>query len=89
MIGGAEASHGRGRRREESALTKEAASPVRLLEVFGLKVHLRIAERIVRAVDDVDLFVNRGECVGIVGESGSGKNACARDSPALAQCRAR
>ena len=53
MIGGAEASHGRGRRREESALTKEAASPVRLLEVFGLKVHLRIAERIVRAIDDV------------------------------------
>ena len=49
-----------------------------LLSVCGLKVHLRVGDAIVRAVDGVDLRVERGECVGIVGESGSGKSTLVR-----------
>jgi len=49
-----------------------------LLQVNALKVHLRVGGTTVRAVDGVDLTVQRGECVGIVGESGSGKSTLAR-----------
>ena len=49
-----------------------------LLDVRGLKVHLRVGDAIVRAVDGVDLRITHGECVGIVGESGSGKSTLVR-----------
>jgi ABC-type dipeptide/oligopeptide/nickel transport system ATPase component len=49
-----------------------------LLSVRNLKVHLRVGEAVVRAVDGVDLSVNQGESIGIVGESGSGKSTLAR-----------
>ena len=49
-----------------------------LLSVQGLKVHLRVGETIVRAVDGVDLTVADGESIGIVGESGSGKSTLVR-----------
>ncbi|MFI5011982.1 MAG: ABC transporter ATP-binding protein [Hyphomicrobiales bacterium] len=49
-----------------------------LLEVRNLKLHLRLGDTVVRAVDGVDLTIARGECVGIVGESGSGKSTLAR-----------
>jgi ABC-type dipeptide/oligopeptide/nickel transport system ATPase component len=40
----------------------------RLLDVKGLKTHFFTDEGIVRAVDGVDLFINKGETLGIVGE---------------------
>lgn len=53
-----------------------------LLEVHGLKVHFPITEGLlierrvgaVRAVDGVDLDIERGETLGLVGESGCGKS---------------
>jgi ABC-type dipeptide/oligopeptide/nickel transport system ATPase component len=49
-----------------------------LLSVRDLKVHLRVGETVVRAVDGIDISVGEGESVGIVGESGSGKSTLAR-----------
>mgnify|MGYP003551759164 CR=1 FL=1 len=59
-----------------------AASP--LLELDGLSVHfplsggLRRNRRVVHAVDDVSLHIERGETLGLVGESGSGKTTVGR-----------
>ncbi len=57
-----------------------------LLEVRGLKVHFPIKRGVVldrtvghvRAVDGVDLTVERGRTLGIVGESGCGKSTLGR-----------
>ncbi len=45
-----------------------------LLEIRNLSVRFETAQGPLRAVDGVDLTVERGEVVGIVGESGSGKS---------------
>ena len=45
----------------------------RLLDVRGLKTYFDTRAGVVRAVDDVDFHVDRGEVLGIVGESGCGK----------------
>ena len=45
-----------------------------LLEVRGLTVEYDTAAGPVRAVEDFDLDVQRGEFVGVVGESGCGKS---------------
>ncbi len=45
-----------------------------LLEVRGLKTHFDTRDGVVKAVDAVDLHVDRGEVLGIVGESGCGKS---------------
>src|SRR2546426_10505335 len=56
-----------------------------LLDVKGLKVHFPIKGGLlgrtvaqVKAVDGVDLFVRRGETLGLVGESGCGKSTTGR-----------
>lgn len=45
-----------------------------ILEVRGLKTHFDTRDGLVRAVDEVDFTVKRGEVLGIVGESGCGKS---------------
>jgi peptide/nickel transport system ATP-binding protein len=50
----------------------------RILDISGLKVHFRTDDGWVRAVDGVDIGVDRGETVCIVGESGCGKTVTAK-----------
>src|SRR5256712_11807003 len=56
-----------------------------LLDVKGLKVHFPIKGGLlgrtvahVKAVDGVDMFIRRGETLGLVGESGCGKSTTGR-----------
>ena len=44
-----------------------------LLAIRGLKTHFKTDDGMVRAVDGVDLTIERGETLGVVGESGCGK----------------
>jgi peptide/nickel transport system ATP-binding protein len=48
-----------------------------MLDVVGLSVDYGAGPEAVRAVDDLDLKLRRGEVLGIVGESGSGKSTLA------------
>src|SRR5215467_14791383 len=61
------------------------ATDTTLVDVKGLKVHFPIRGGLlsrtvaqVKAVDGVDLFVRRGETLGLVGESGCGKSTTGR-----------
>jgi len=51
-----------------------APSNDHMLEVRGLKTYFYTEAGVVRAVDGVDFYVDRGEVLGIVGESGCGKS---------------
>ena len=53
---------------------RAVAQGERLLDVRGLKTYFDTRAGVVRAVDDVDFHVDRGEVLGIVGESGCGKS---------------
>jgi len=48
-----------------------------ILEVKGLKTHFETRNGTVRAVDGVDISIDRGDTLGIVGESGCGKTVLA------------
>ena len=52
--------------------------PDTLLDIRGLKTWFKTEDGMVRAVDGVDLHIDRGETVGVVGESGCGKTVTAR-----------
>jgi peptide/nickel transport system ATP-binding protein len=57
------------------APTRATGAP--LLEIENLRVYYRTVSGIAKAVDGVDLTVERGEILGIAGESGSGKSTLA------------
>jgi peptide/nickel transport system ATP-binding protein len=60
---------------EEPAVTR-VDTPT-LLELRNLAIEYGVGDRLVRAVDGVDLAIHAGEIVGLAGESGSGKTTIA------------
>jgi peptide/nickel transport system ATP-binding protein len=54
-----------------------AVTGERLLEIRGLQTEFVTDDGVVRAVDGVDLAIDRGETLGVVGESGCGKTVTA------------
>ncbi len=68
-----------------SVASVSSSAPQRLLEVNGLKKHFPIRSGLlrrvtgqVRAVDDVNFYINHGETLSLVGESGCGKTTTSR-----------
>lgn len=49
-----------------------------LLEAKNLKKYFSTKKGMLHAVDDVDLYINKGETLGLVGESGCGKSTTGR-----------
>ena len=71
--------------RAAEAASRPDTAPQPLLDVLGLAKHFPLprqsfldSQRVLRAIDDVDLQVFPGETVGLVGESGCGKSTLAR-----------
>lgn len=50
----------------------------KILEIKDLHVHYVTEEETIRAVNGVNLFLNKGESLGLVGETGAGKSTTAK-----------
>ena len=48
-----------------------------MIDIQGLKTYFYTEDGVVKAVDGVDLYIKRGETLGVVGESGCGKSVTA------------
>lgn len=55
-----------------------AAKTQKLLEVKNVKKYFSIQKKSLKAVDDLNLIINKGETVGLVGESGCGKSTAGK-----------
>jgi putative ABC transport system ATP-binding protein len=60
--------------RAEDWFRKQTETREHTIRAVGVKRHYRRGEEIVRALDGVDLVINRGEFISIMGPSGSGKS---------------
>jgi oligopeptide/dipeptide ABC transporter ATP-binding protein len=49
-----------------------------LIEVKDLRVEFDVRQGVIKAVDGLNLTINRGQTVGVIGESGCGKSVTAR-----------
>ena len=62
----------------DATADRAPAAAAHLLEIRGLHTHFFTERGVLRAVDGVDLAVDRREVLGVVGESGCGKTMTAR-----------
>ena len=62
---------------EKETNTKQNEPRERVLEIKNLKTFFYTDEGVVKSVNDVSYYVNKGETLGVVGESGCGKSVTA------------
>jgi len=58
-------------------MNQDTISEEKLLEIKDLNIHYITDEGVVRAVNDLNLSLHRGETIGLVGETGAGKTTTA------------